>query len=152
MRVEVTRRETGLREIIFPLGMTIPDAEERSAAEIAAGESLRGIPVAEFCEIRETARQENRTYLMEHECKELLEGMGIATTGYLVAGSEDEAAGMAHNVGYPVALKIVSPDVVHKSDSGGVRLNLTDPEQVRKAYREIVGAYRYQHIVGVSVQ
>ncbi len=61
---------------------------------------------------------------MEHECKELLEGMGIATTGYLVAGSEDEAAEMAHAVGYPVALKIVSPDVVHKSDSGGVRLNL----------------------------
>ena len=51
--------------------------------------------------------------------------MGIATTGYLVAGSEDEAAEMAHTVGYPVALKIVSPDVVHKSDSGGVRLNLS---------------------------
>jgi acyl-CoA synthetase (NDP forming) len=110
------------------------------------------IPAAEFGEMLAQARRENRTYLMEHECKELLEIMGIATTGSLVAGSEDEAAGMAHAVGYPVALKIVSPDVVHKSDSGGVRLNLSDAEEVREAYRQIVGAYRYQHVLGVSVQ
>jgi acyl-CoA synthetase (NDP forming) len=152
MRIEEMQTETGLQEIPFPSGMNLPDAEERPAAPIAAGERLRGIPVAEFHEILEQARRENRTYLMEHECTELLERMGIATTGYLVAGSEDEAAGMANAVGYPVALKIVSPEVVHKSDSGGVRLNLSDPEEVREAYREIVGAYRYQHIVGVSVQ
>jgi acyl-CoA synthetase (NDP forming) len=153
MRIEETRLETGLREVSFPVGMTLTDdAEGLPAVPIAADLPLRGIPVAEFREILEQARRENRTYLMEHECKELLEGMGIATTGCLVAGSEDEAAGMAHAVGYPVALKIVSPDVVHKSDSGGVRLNLTDPGEVREAYRDIVGAYRYQHVVGVSVQ
>ena len=152
MRIEEMHVETGLREIPFPVGMRLPDAEESPAAGIATGEPHGGIPVAEFREILAQARRENRTYLMEHECKELLEGMGIKTTGYLVAGSEDEAAEMAHSVGYPVALKIVSPDVVHKSDSGGVRLNLNNPDEVRAAYSDIVGLYRYQHIVGVSVQ
>jgi len=151
MRNENPHLETGLREVVFPVTMTIPDAEERDVA-ITGKSPSRGVPAAEFHEILEQARRESRTYLMEHECKELLEKMGIATTGCLVAGSEDEAAGMARAVGYPVALKIVSPDVVHKSDSGGVRLNLTDADEVREAYREIVGAYRYQHVVGVSVQ
>ena len=147
MRIEEARLETGLREIPFPAVMTLTDAEESATRP---GRSR--IPTEEFREILAQARRENRTYLMEHECKELLEGMGIKTTGYLVAGSEDEAAEMAHSVGYPVALKIVSPDVVHKSDSGGVRLNLNNPDEVRAAYRDIVGLYRYQHIVGVSVQ
>jgi len=89
---------------------------------------------------------------MEHECKEILENMGITTTGFLVAGSEDEAVEMSNKLGYPVVLKIVSPDVVHKTDSGGVKLNLINGEAVRTAYREIVGAFKYQHITGVAVQ
>jgi len=105
-----------------------------------------------FRETLDQARREGRTYLMEHESKEILAAAGIATTGYLVARSADEAAEMARVVGYPVALKIVSPDVVHKSDSGGVRLKLTHPDAVRAAYGEMVAAYRFQHIVGVSVQ
>jgi acetate---CoA ligase (ADP-forming) len=105
-----------------------------------------------FREVLAQASRENRTYLMEHECEEILAGMGIATTVPLVAGSEDEATEMAHAVGYPVVLKIVSPDVVHKSDSGGVRLNLCHPGDVRGAFREILDAFRFQHVVGVSVQ
>ena len=152
MRIEETRLDSGRPEARRPVGMTLPDGEERPAARIAVGEPLRAIPTETFREILRQARREDRTYLMEHESKEILEAMGISTTGCLVAGSEDEAAGMARAVGYPVALKIVSPDVVHKSDSGGVRLNLNRPDEVRDAYREIVGAYRYQHVVGVSVQ
>ncbi len=109
-------------------------------------------PASEFRDILIQAHRENRSYLMEHECKELLEGMGIATTGYLVAGSEDEAVEMANAVGYPVVLKIVSPDVVHKTDAGGVKLNLKHADDVRRGYQAIVGAFKYQHIVGVSVQ
>jgi acyl-CoA synthetase (NDP forming) len=114
--------------------------------------SRRRAPDDLFCGILAQARREGRTYLMEHESKEILAGMGIATTGCLVAGSADEAAEMSRAVGYPVALKIVSPDVVHKSDAGGVRLNLTQPDEVRTAYREIIAAYRFRHVVGVSVQ
>lgn len=98
------------------------------------------------------ARREGRTYLMEHEGKEILAAMGIATTGHLVAGSADEAVEMARVVGYPVALKIASPDVIHKSDGGGVRLDLHHPDAVRAAYREIVAAYCFAHIAGVCVQ
>jgi len=117
------------------------------------GETSVSVTSGEECRaIFSQAIGENRTYLMEHECKEILESMGIATTGFLVAGSEDEAVEMSNTLGYPVVLKIVSPDVVHKTDSGGVKLNLADEDAVRSAYGEIVGAFKYQHIIGVAVQ
>ena len=136
--------EAGLRESVYS---PILRAEKTTPRQESDGGAIDG-----FREILAQARRENRTYLMEHECKEILEGMGIGTTGCLVAGSEDEAVEMAQAVGYPVAMKIVSPDVVHKSDSGGVVLNLNHPGEVRGAYRRIVEAYRFQHVVGVSVQ
>lgn len=151
MEQREARLETRFRHTAFPAGLALPDADETAKSDKNGRFSGR-VPAAEFTEILGQARRENRTYLMEHESKEILEAIGISTTGCLVAGSEDEAAGMARAIGYPVALKIVSPDVIHKSDSGGVRLNLNRPEEVREAYREIIGAYRYQHVVGVSVQ
>lgn len=98
------------------------------------------------------AFSEKRSYLMEHESKEILEGSGVATTGSLVAGSEHEAVAMSRGIGYPVVLKIVSPDVIHKTDAGGVKLNLTNERDVRAAYREIVTAFQDRQIVGISVQ
>jgi acetate---CoA ligase (ADP-forming) len=106
----------------------------------------------ELAEIIRQAVRDNRSYLMEHESKEILEGIGIATTGYLVARSEDEALAMSEKIGFPVVLKIVSPDVIHKTDAGGVKLGLADAQQVRKAYREIIETFKYQHIEGVSIQ
>ena len=144
MKETASQLDTALQEVSAPEVMPAPQRSPRSVSRDLPGEVFRGILVQ--------ARRERRSYLMEHECKELLEKLGIRTTGYLVAGSEDEAAEMARKVGFPVALKIVSPDVVHKSDSGGVRLNLSQAEEVRSAYREILGSYRFQHVVGVSVQ
>jgi len=106
----------------------------------------------ELAEITRQALRENRSYLMEHESKEILEGIGIKTTGFLVARSENEALTMSAKIGYPVALKIVSPDVVHKTDAGGVKLNLAASDEVRQAYAEIMETFKYQHIEGVSVQ
>jgi len=106
-------------------------------------------------ELAETIRQavrDNRSYLMEHETKETLEGIGIKTTGFLVARSEDEALALSEKIGFPVVMKIVSPDVVHKTDAGGVKLNLNSSEEVRKAYREILETFKYQHIEGVTLQ
>src|ERR1035437_8852512 len=105
----------------------------------------------ELAEIIHQAVRDNRSYLMEHESKEILEGIGIATTGYLVARSEDEALAMSEKIGFPVVLKIVSPDVVHKTDAGGVKLNLTCAEDTRKAYHEIIETFKYQHIEGVTI-
>jgi len=106
----------------------------------------------EHAEIIHQAVRDNRSYLMEHESKEILEGAGILTTGFLVAHSEDEALAICDKLGFPVVLKIVSPDVVHKTDAGGVRLNLTSSAEVSHAYRHIVETFKYQHIEGVAVQ
>ncbi|MDD4091782.1 MAG: GNAT family N-acetyltransferase [Smithellaceae bacterium] len=106
----------------------------------------------ELAEVIHQAVRDNRSYLMEHESKEILEGAGIATTGYLVARSEDEALALCERIGFPVAMKIVSPDIVHKSDAGGVRLNLLSAEDVRKAYRSMVETFKYQHIEGITIQ
>jgi acyl-CoA synthetase (NDP forming) len=106
----------------------------------------------DISEIIAQAKRENRTYLMEHECKEMLETLGIATTGYLVAGSEDEAVEMSRSIGYPVVLKVVSPDIVHKTDAGGVKLNLKNDEAIRIAYRDMMQTFKYQHVIGISVQ
>ncbi|MFA5756683.1 MAG: acetate--CoA ligase family protein, partial [Smithellaceae bacterium] len=106
----------------------------------------------ELADIIHQAVRDNRSYLMENESKEILEGAGIATTGYLVARSEDEALALCEKIGFPVAMKIVSPDVVHKSDAGGVRLNLLSAEDVRKAYRSMVETFKYQHIEGITIQ
>ncbi|MFA5322326.1 MAG: GNAT family N-acetyltransferase [Smithella sp.] len=105
-----------------------------------------------LAEIIRQAVRDNRSYLMEHETKEILEGIGIKTTGFLVARSEDEALVMSAKIGFPIVMKIVSPDVVHKTDAGGVKLNLTNTEEVRKAYNEILETFKYQHVEGVTIQ
>ncbi len=87
------------------------------------------------------AVRDNRSYLMEHESKEILEGIGVATTGYLVARSEDEALAICEKIGFPVVMKIVSPDVVHKTDAGGVKLNVSSAEDARRAYRDILETF-----------
>lgn len=98
------------------------------------------------------ARTENREFLMEHESKQILENAGIRTTGAMVASSEEEAVKISRNLGYPVVLKIVSPDVVHKTDSGGVKLSLKSDEDVRQAFRDILARFSTQKVIGVSVQ
>ncbi|OPY67831.1 MAG: succinyl-CoA synthetase subunit alpha [Syntrophorhabdaceae bacterium PtaU1.Bin034] len=95
---------------------------------------------------------DSREFLMEHESKRFLESVGIKTTGCMVASSEDEAVEMSNSLGYPVVLKIVSPDVVHKTDAGGVKLNLGNERDVREAYRDILSRFKNEKVIGVSVQ
>lgn len=105
-----------------------------------------------FKEIVGRAQKENRTYLMEHECKTILKSRGISTTEAEVAKSEEEAVRMAELICYPVVLKVMSPEVVHKSDAGGVKLDLKGPDDVRRAFVEILEAFRDEEVVGVAVQ
>lgn len=98
------------------------------------------------------SRSEGRDYLMEHESKAILESAGIRTTGTAVVNSEEEAVETARNLGYPVVLKIVSPDVIHKTDAGGVKLNLGNDDDVRQAHRDILSSFSGMDITGVSVQ
>jgi acyl-CoA synthetase (NDP forming) len=98
----------------------------------------------------------SKNLLTEVESKELLKKAGIPVVEAKLAQSKKEAISMGKGMGFPVVLKISSPDVVHKSDSGGVKLGLANATQVGKAYTEIISsvkqAYPEAQIEGVSVQ
>jgi acetyltransferase len=87
--------------------------------------------------IIERARTAGRTLLTEAETKELLAAYAIPVVETLVADSESAAVKCAGRVGYPVALKLYSETLTHKSDVGGVQLGLGDEDRVRNAYRAI---------------
>ena len=88
--------------------------------------------------IFETALSEGRTFVLEHEAKDIMKAYGIPIPAYATAATADEAVVESANVGYPVVLKILSKDVLHKSDAGGVKLNLKNEDDVRKAFDEIM--------------
>ncbi|RLC70927.1 MAG: acetyl-CoA synthetase [Chloroflexi bacterium] len=107
-------------------------------------------------EIIGAARKEGRTYLTEVESKQILKEAGINTTEIRLARTKEEAISQAKELGFPVVLKIVSPDVLHKTDAGGVKLGLNSEEEVGKAYDEIISSVKKHEpnasIQGVSVQ
>jgi len=105
-----------------------------------------------FREFVDQAREEGRSYLMEHECKAILESLGISSTRAFVARSEEEAVEMSDSIGYPIVLKVLSPKVIHKSDAGGVKLDLKDAEDVKRAYGEIAASFGDEDLIGVAVQ
>ncbi|WP_062111862.1 bifunctional acetate--CoA ligase family protein/GNAT family N-acetyltransferase [Aureimonas sp. AU40] len=92
---------------------------------VADGEAARAILAR--------AAEEGRAVLTEPEAKALLAAYGIPVAQTRIARSPEEAARVSEAIGYPVALKILSPDISHKSDVGGVRLELDSPEMVREA-------------------
>jgi acyl-CoA synthetase (NDP forming) len=82
----------------------------------------------------------------------LLEKSGFSLLPYLLAGSEDDAIRAARKIGYPVAMKIVSPDIEHKTDLGGVKVGIKSEEALRLAYNEIIQNCKGKKIDGVLVQ
>ena len=85
----------------------------------------------------EKARSENRN-LLEHECLALLEEYGIAVPRHALVKTAEEALRAAEAIGYPVVLKIVSTDILHKSDVGGVKVGLADADMLRAGFEEIL--------------
>jgi acyl-CoA synthetase (NDP forming) len=106
--------------------------------------------------IIEEVRRTSRTLLTEIESKALLKEAGIPTVETLLAKSREESVLLSKKIGFPVALKIVSPEVTHKSDVGGVELGLKTSKQVEAAYDRIVSVVHQRspkaRIDGVSVQ
>jgi acyl-CoA synthetase (NDP forming) len=106
--------------------------------------------------ILETARKRKSTVLTEVESKQLLEEAGINVIKAKLATTMKEAVALSKGMGFPVVLKIASSDVIHKSDAGGVKLDLKNATQVEKAYREIMASIKEKFpkaaIEGVSVQ
>jgi acetyl coenzyme A synthetase (ADP forming)-like protein len=89
-------------------------------------------------EIIEEAKKQNRRVLLEHEAKDVVKSYGVPVAPTKLATSENHAIEIARRLGYPVVLKIASPDITHKSDVGGVIMNLKSDEEVAEAFRTII--------------
>lgn len=102
------------------------------------------------------ARQENRTILTEIEAKQILMQSGINCIDTRLATTKEAAVKLSEQFGYPVVLKVSSTDITHKSDAGGVKVNLQDKTAVEKAYDDIMASctseYPNANIEGVAVQ
>lgn len=114
------------------------------------------IDSAYAAQIVESARKSGRTLLTEYESKQLLAAYGIPTVETRIATTEDEAVQIAGEIGYPVVLKLHSETITHKTDVGGVELNLGDADAVRQAYQRIQKSVEAKagpgHFLGVTVQ
>ena len=87
--------------------------------------------------ILDEASRNNHLYLPENEATKILEIYGFPIVSGEMATSPDEAASVAQNIGFPVVMKIISDDIIHKSDVKGVVLNVSSGEEARKTYRSI---------------
>jgi acetyltransferase len=122
-----------------------PSVPESFAPEVERAKAVLG-----------RALEEGRPWLSEVEAKEVLAAYGIPVVPTIVVGSPEEAARTGASLGRPVALKILSPDITHKSDVGGVMLGLTDPWAVHEAARTMLDNVRVAcpdaRIEGLTVQ
>ncbi|MDH5703609.1 MAG: acetate--CoA ligase family protein [Aigarchaeota archaeon] len=113
-------------------------------------------PLQEAREIITGALESGRTALLEPESKRLITKYGISTPRFSICATEQEAFEAAERLGYPLVMKIVSPDIIHKTEVGGVKVGVANPEQVRERYREILRSAALKtptaRIVGVLVQ
>jgi acetyl-CoA synthetase (ADP-forming) len=89
--------------------------------------------------------QREGRYLLEPDALALVKAAGLPVIEHRTAGSAEEAISAAGQLGYPVALKVVSSDIVHKSDGGGVQLDLRDAVAVGAAYRRIMEGVARHH-------
>jgi len=102
------------------------------------------------------ACSEGRTKLLEHEALDLLEAYGIPKPPHAFVNSAAEAVNAARRIGFPIALKVVSPDILHKSDVGGVVLGLQSGDEVEQGFNELMNNVKakapYARVAGVLVQ
>ena len=114
------------------------------------------MPPAAVERILQATRQEKRRIILEPEAKEICRAYKMPTPDFAVARSASEAADMAEKVTFPIVLKIVSPDILHKTEAGAVLLDLTSKEEVEAGYNQIIAkAKAYDgnaRVVGVLVQ
>ena len=107
-------------------------------------------------QIIKKAKEEKRTLLSESEAKEFIETYEIKTTKPILAKKENDAVIAAEKIGYPVVMKIQSPQITHKSDVGGVALDLQCEESVREAYNNMMKKIKEKvpkaKIEGVTIQ
>lgn len=109
-------------------------------------------PVADIGYMIGTALSEGRKLLTEIEAKAVLKASGIPVVETLLSTSVDEAVHLAEQIGFPVAMKLHSNTITHKTDVGGVKLNLGSADAVRAAWNEVAAAVKAADFNGVTVQ
>ncbi len=101
-------------------------------------------------------KKQKRTILTEIEAKQIVQDAGIKVIKTRLAKSQKEAVSIGNEIGFPLVLKIASPDITHKTDAGGVKVGLKNAAEVKKAYAEIMDSvgkkFPQAKIEGVSVQ
>src|SRR5215213_3468966 len=106
--------------------------------------------------VLENVIKSNRTNLLEEEGYEVLKAYGFSTPKKNLVTDEEESARAAEEIGYPVVMKIVSPQIIHKSDAGGVKIGIKNQQEAKKAFSEILSnVKKYKsdaEIKGVLVQ
>ena len=106
--------------------------------------------------IFEQVRRQGRNNLLEEEGYEVLRAYGFPTPKSILGTTEDECVRAAKEIGYPVVMKVASPDIIHKSDAGGVKVGVKNDDELRAAYKSIMeGAKKYKadaKVKGVLVQ
>ncbi|TXT67397.1 MAG: Acetate--CoA ligase [ADP-forming] I subunit beta [Promethearchaeota archaeon] len=102
------------------------------------------------------ALNENRSFLMEHESKELVSAYDIPVGKYKLVNSKQEAIEFANEIGFPIVVKVMSPDILHKTEAGVVKLNISSDLELEIAYTEVLkNALQYNsnaRISGVNIQ
>lgn len=144
------RIEAGI-EVLWQYGVPNYPFPERVAAALAAMRDYRRererptfeVEPCEVCqppvrELFDRVRSEGRVSIGDAEAREVLEAYGFNTPKSRLAETPEQAVEIAGDIGYPVVMKIASPDILHKTDVGGVKLNLNSPEDVRDAFDLIV--------------
>lgn len=106
--------------------------------------------------IFENVRKNGRSNLLEEEGYEVLEAYGFPTPKSILCTTEQECMSAANQIGYPLVMKIVSPDIIHKSDAGGVKVGIKTDDELKNSFRTITeNALKYKSdakIKGVLVQ
>ncbi|MGA7367805.1 MAG: acetate--CoA ligase family protein [Nitrososphaeraceae archaeon] len=92
--------------------------------------------------VLDNARKEGRTHVLEDEGYEILSAYGFHVPKSIIATSEDECVNAVKDIGYPVVMKVVSPDIIHKSDAGGVKVGVGTDEEIRAAFKTITDSAR----------
>ncbi len=148
---EVEREE---REKLYDLGVPVFPTPERGVKALAQFFRFVPPPVATQPEPLVQPAPGLRL-LPSGEAAVMLSEAGIPVAAAPLAASPEEAVSLAEQFGYPVALKVASPDIVHKTDVGGVQLYLSTPDEVRTAYQEIMASVRLRErqarVEGVTV-
>ena len=112
--------------------------------------------MSQTTQIITSAQSQNRKALLETEAKTILKEYDIPVTKFALAKNPQQAAEEANLIGFPIVLKIVSPDIIHKTEAGAVIVNLKNAAEVEEGYNKIIeNARKYSQnaqIVGVLVQ